>query len=408
MIEPCQLAERYPLIPLKPGTKEPHAALLKSLRGSARWKPLAESPATPADVERWQEFDPDMNFGIITGMPSHLAVLDVDDPLTMPCQRFSPAPPLVMTGRGFHLYFKADGRVKTWRLPWGEVKADGGYVVIPPSIHPDGTKYFWGTSLLDHDPPPLPEWLKENESIQKERLGKGQEGDRECLSTVSGEYLSTDPQTKYCTKYSLPRMLESEVFVKRAAAFFGSVISSPEEKFTCPLHPEEREPSAQFFKGREGSFIFVCFHLANENGSPGKTFRLGDVYRSRVTGDMKKNSKVASTHWLLRLAIDCGYLTPPDVKRPRLPEDAPEHVVRFMGGCVLLQQCRLIYDATNNSFPATVGFMTEWCGLKESDALGAKRWLVARGHLVVHQRGQPHQQGRKGAATLYRLQGTGG
>ncbi|MCG2794581.1 MAG: bifunctional DNA primase/polymerase [Actinomycetia bacterium] len=164
------------MLPLKPRSKEPHAALLKNLHGSARWKPLAESPATPADVDRWQEYDPALNFGIITGPPSRLAVLDVDYPEKMPLQHFPIPPPFVSTGRGFHLYFRDDD-TRTRRLPFGELKGSGGYVVCPPSCHPDGSHYFWSVSLLNHDPPPLPEWLKENESTHNKRENK-----RECLS----------------------------------------------------------------------------------------------------------------------------------------------------------------------------------------------------------------------------------
>jgi hypothetical protein len=50
--------------------------------------------------------------------------------------------PTVKTGRGYHVYFKA-GEIKTQKLSDGELRGHGGYCVLPPSKHPNGSTYSW-------------------------------------------------------------------------------------------------------------------------------------------------------------------------------------------------------------------------------------------------------------------------
>jgi hypothetical protein len=68
----------------------------------------------------------------------------------------------VLSGRGDggqHLYFLApDGPLTSRQLPAGiDLKTRGGYVVAPPSLHPDtGRPYVWADV---RQPVPLPEWF---------------------------------------------------------------------------------------------------------------------------------------------------------------------------------------------------------------------------------------------------------
>ncbi|MCY3018632.1 MAG: bifunctional DNA primase/polymerase [Planctomycetota bacterium] len=50
--------------------------------------------------------------------------------------------PTVKTARGFHVYFRAAG-VKLKDLGDGEQRGAGGYVLLPPSLHPSGVRYTW-------------------------------------------------------------------------------------------------------------------------------------------------------------------------------------------------------------------------------------------------------------------------
>ncbi len=99
---------------------------------------------------------------IRTGRLCDLAVVDIDPrnggrviPELMPPTR------AVRTGSGgWHLYYRHPGGTLAAKLhghPGIDIKADGGYVVAPPSIHPDtGQPYRWvGDRPAIEMPPPL-------------------------------------------------------------------------------------------------------------------------------------------------------------------------------------------------------------------------------------------------------------
>jgi Bifunctional DNA primase/polymerase, N-terminal len=64
-----------------------------------------------------------------------------------------------ITGRGRHLWFQATGEVQSSAGRAGEgldVRGEGGYVLVPPSVHPDGPIYRWGN---DAPIATAPDWL---------------------------------------------------------------------------------------------------------------------------------------------------------------------------------------------------------------------------------------------------------
>ncbi len=50
---------------------------------------------------------------------------------------------LVQTGKGFHIYIRVDSDkpIKIGKLQKVDIKGEGGYVVAPPSLHPNGKRY---------------------------------------------------------------------------------------------------------------------------------------------------------------------------------------------------------------------------------------------------------------------------
>src|SRR5262249_2350778 len=108
------------------------------------------------------------NVAVRTGMMSGVFVIDIDgeigqatlDRLEAEHGRL-PNTLTSTTGKGRHLWFTctSDIACSTGKIgPGIDVRAGGGYVVVPPSIHPNGTTYRW---LNDLPPAAAPNWLIE-------------------------------------------------------------------------------------------------------------------------------------------------------------------------------------------------------------------------------------------------------
>jgi hypothetical protein len=138
-----------------------------------RWETYRWRAPREDDLEAWFHRWPDSNLAVVTGVTSGVVVLDVDprnggdDELSALERRHGPLPPTpeVRTGGGgVHLYFTyPEHPVATTIVgPGLDLKADGGLVVVPPSIHASGHPYEWEAGA-DPDALPLaelPHWLR--------------------------------------------------------------------------------------------------------------------------------------------------------------------------------------------------------------------------------------------------------
>lgn len=136
----------WPVFPCNPETKAPLT-------------PAGFNDATvdPVLINRWWARNPGALIGVPTGGAIGAWVLDIDDPgaFEAACDIALPRTRCARTGKGYHLYFEWDPAApihnlqrtkKGWpipSLPGAEVRGDGGYVIVPPSIHPNGKPYVW-------------------------------------------------------------------------------------------------------------------------------------------------------------------------------------------------------------------------------------------------------------------------
>lgn len=120
---------------------------------------VKDASKDPAVVKGWWQQWPDANIGIATGQISGgLCVIDMDVDENKGIDGYKslrdwqtehgPIAPswLCETGRGGkHYYFIADEPVgnRVGIIPAVDIRGDGGYVVAPPSVHPNGTPYKW-------------------------------------------------------------------------------------------------------------------------------------------------------------------------------------------------------------------------------------------------------------------------
>ena len=129
----------FSLIPLKPRSKEPAVS---------SWKTYQERRPTDGEIGGWKRLNG--NLAVVTGSVSgNLVVMDFDDygvyekvfPKHGELER---ATFVVKTSRGVHVYIrsaKEPGQTEKYKDTKFEYRANGSYVVAPPSTHPDGCEY---------------------------------------------------------------------------------------------------------------------------------------------------------------------------------------------------------------------------------------------------------------------------
>jgi hypothetical protein len=127
------------------------------------WARYQHEMPTEAQVTAWWRQWPEANIGCATGAQSGLVVFDYDSREAL---AFSIALGLDArtwawrTGRGWQQAFRHPGfRVanRAGLLPDLDVRGDGGFVILPPSLHANGRPYVWITSPDDLPIADLPE-----------------------------------------------------------------------------------------------------------------------------------------------------------------------------------------------------------------------------------------------------------
>lgn len=127
-------ADGLAVLPLKPRSKAPATAHGKD-----------DATTDPEQIRDWFTAMPDANVAVRT--PDWAAILDVDTRNGGTLEALAPLPDTLTFntgGGGWHLWFErpdGDLRGRLDGIPGVDIKLDTGYVVMPPSIHPDGGQY---------------------------------------------------------------------------------------------------------------------------------------------------------------------------------------------------------------------------------------------------------------------------
>jgi uncharacterized protein (DUF927 family) len=187
----------FPVFPCKPRAKEP-----LTRHG------FKDATTDPDQVKAWWTEWPEANIAMPTGAVSGLVFLDCDPRNGGPVdrseliERFGPiadTPEAITGGGGRHYVFRDPSVPLPKTLASGiDVKADGGYVLLAPSIHPSGKRYEWdgiagAKGLLN--PAPAPAWLiqgvsnnrkleRPEEAVDDEKWPTGERNTR--LASVAG------------------------------------------------------------------------------------------------------------------------------------------------------------------------------------------------------------------------------
>lgn len=135
-----------------------------------KWEEFEKRIMTEEEIDKF--FDDPCNIGFITGEISGIDVLDLDSYKEQYYKKygfmdnFKNISPLTVTtqGGGKHCYFKhTPGLSNSAGRGTGiDFRADGGFIMLPPSYFEEGKEYRWDTEptqeIID-SLPPLPEWI---------------------------------------------------------------------------------------------------------------------------------------------------------------------------------------------------------------------------------------------------------
>lgn len=129
---------------------------------------LTDASTDPAQITAWWNQWLTANIGVTTGQHSRIVVLDCDiknggpDRLRELMDRHGAINTLtsITGGGGQHWVFQAPANplrnTASAIAPGIDTRAEGGYIVAPPSVHLSGHKYEWDNRVR---PQPVPEWL---------------------------------------------------------------------------------------------------------------------------------------------------------------------------------------------------------------------------------------------------------
>lgn len=132
---------RFSVIPIRPRSKKP---------ALSTWEEYQTRRPTPEELRTWFGAGRG-NLAIVCGAVSGIGVIDTDSAEAEEWARkfLTDTPLKTKTHRGWHRFYSSSGAVRNkvhikTGIPGVEpdVRGDGGYVLAPGSVHPDGTIYL--------------------------------------------------------------------------------------------------------------------------------------------------------------------------------------------------------------------------------------------------------------------------
>jgi len=329
-------AQGWSLLPLR--GKQPNHRLILHTRGTSETNSFWQRPADLAELHAWFKVDPQTNIGVACGdVSGGLVVLDQDD--NPPADVRIPATALVQTARGFQSYFRADGPAPNRDFAWGELRGEGRYCVLPPSLHPSGVRYRW---LLDAETAGIAPL--ESLVLPSARPAVSRGIRPTCFSSV---LLAADGRP-------LAQIESDEAVASALAAALGITVPLG-RSFRCVLHADRRA-SATLWRRDEGvPFLYHDWH----RGSRWLSLAL---VRASLAGRPNARGPELAT-WKLRLLAEAGLVEPVHVEcvtGDGLDERSRLVYARFL----FLLGCRWLVSPGEPA-PFTWRFGAAWCGLPE-------------------------------------------
>lgn len=133
----------WSVLPVRPEEKRPFMT---------NWLQYTHSRASKETITSWFTNLSGAGVGIVTGKVSNVIVLDVESTCPYPIEDILKKYPTQLISRsgsgGYHLFYqyptnvpKVANRVRIF--DGADLRADGGFIVLPPTIHSSGKRYEW-------------------------------------------------------------------------------------------------------------------------------------------------------------------------------------------------------------------------------------------------------------------------
>lgn len=133
----------WSILPVKPEEKRPYMT---------NWLQYTKNRASLDTVTNWFSHLSGAGVGAVTGKISNMVVLDVESWCKIPIEELLSKYPTQTVARsgsgGWHLYYQYPTGVsrvsnRVGIFEGADLRADGGFIVLPPTVHPNGTRYQW-------------------------------------------------------------------------------------------------------------------------------------------------------------------------------------------------------------------------------------------------------------------------
>lgn len=133
----------WSVLPVKPEEKRPFMT---------NWLQYNRTRVTKSVMENWFTSLSGAGIGIVTGKISNIVVLDVENYCKIPIEELLKKYPTQLISRtgsgGYHLFYQYPTKVSHIGNRVGlfdgiDLRADGGFIVLPPTVHPSGGRYEW-------------------------------------------------------------------------------------------------------------------------------------------------------------------------------------------------------------------------------------------------------------------------
>ena len=341
-----------PVFPLLPGSKIPFSLNTPGMSvqvGGRRVGGVKLATTDTRQIIDWWSSHPGANVAMPTGSKSGFVVLDMDSAMAWlaVCERgFDANAPHASGTAGKHdgasakghFYFKCCGPLKSRSYVAGvenlELLGDGKYVVLPPSVHPNGRVYTWlNPGIIERgrgSVPELPGWVLSDDS-EPRRPKSGIHGRREQKETQktnrpidislwhSGPLAPTGKLNA-----DINRVLHSEETARRLVEHSGQSWPGIGRDFRCLMSLDTNGPSAAIWRGTEdGRLSYRDFHdrCRDEEGEEVDFLPLGVVWAAIYTGTIRILGKGELPAWSIRMVLDLNlYPAPPLLRGLRKDE----------------------------------------------------------------------------------------